>query len=218
MYLDTPYKISYDTHQYPFKQIVSEILEISENTISSLEELHTLQHYDIVVKGKDQSTIWHKKYYQKFKEDFYPTYLELIKELKYKFNYNNIIYQSIPTFRVQLANGNLAVAEWHKDTLYNHSKGEVNFWMPFTNTNDYNTIWIESKKDSGDYTPYKVNYGEILVFDGTNLMHGNKPNISNQTRVSVDFRLVDPNKFISNESTSINTNIKMNIGGYFEQL
>ena len=35
----------------------------------------------------------------------------MIKYLKFNFNYNEIIYQSIPTFRIQLANGNLAVGE-----------------------------------------------------------------------------------------------------------
>jgi len=213
MYLLTPYKITYDTQKYPFKKIVSEMMEFKK-----LEYLHLLQHYDLLVREKDQSTIWHKRYYEKFKTDFLPTYLELVKELKERFGYDEIIYQTIPTFRVQLAEGNLGVGEWHRDRTYNHGVTEQNFWMPFVNTNEYNTIWMESKEGKMDFAPYKVNYGEILVFNGANLFHGNKPNESNETRVSVDFRLVDPNIFIPNEAGSINMKAKFDIGGYFEKI
>jgi ectoine hydroxylase-related dioxygenase (phytanoyl-CoA dioxygenase family) len=90
--------------------------------------------------------------------------------------------------------------------------------MPFVHTNQSNTIWMESKEDAGDYRPYEVKYGEILVFNGANLMHGNKPNDSQETRVSVDFRLIDPNKFVPNQKGSINMKSKFDIGGYFEKL
>jgi ectoine hydroxylase-related dioxygenase (phytanoyl-CoA dioxygenase family) len=218
MYLPTPYKIIYDTQKYPFRKIVSEMLEVWKGDTIPLENLHTLEHYDLLVREKDQSTIWHKRYYEKYKEQFLPIYLELVKELKERFGYDELIYQSIPTFRVQLAEGNLGVGEWHKDRNYNHGTSEVNFWMPFVNTNEQNTIWMESIEDKGDYKPYKVNYGEILVFSGANLLHGNKNNNSNETRVSVDFRLVDPVKFVPNEAGSINMKAKFAVGGYFEKL
>ena len=208
----------YDTVKYPFRKVVSQMLEVWEGDTIPLEDLHLLEHYELLVREKDQSTIWHKRYYEKFKTEFLPAYLELVKELKERFGYDEIIYQAIPTFRVQLAEGNLGVGEWHKDKTYNHGTTEVNFWMPFVNTNEYNTIWMESSEDKGDYKAYKVNYGEILVFSGANLIHGNKPNKSLQTRVSVDFRLVEPNKFIPNEAGSINMKSKFDIGGYFEKL
>ncbi len=142
MYLQTPYKISYDTQKYPFRDIVSKMLEVWEGETFPLEGLHKLEHYDLLVREKDQSTIWHKRYYEKYKTDFLPTYLELVKELKGRFGYYEIIYQAIPTFRVQLAEGNLGVGEWHKDKTYNHATTEVNFWIPFVSTNQQNTIWM----------------------------------------------------------------------------
>lgn len=208
----------YDTEKYPFRRIISKMLEVWDGDNIPLEDLHTLEHYDLLVREKDQSTKWHKLYYDKFKIEFLPTYLELINELKKRFDYEQIIYQQIPTFRVQLANGNLAVGEWHKDKAYNHGTSEVNFWLPFVNTNEHNTIWMESLEDIGDYRPYTVNYGEILIFNGSNLMHGNTPNKSMETRVSVDFRLIEPNRFVPNEAGSINMKTKFNIGGYFEKL
>jgi len=216
MYLNTPYKIDYDTKKYPFRQIVSQMLEVWEGETTPLEELHTLEHYDVLIREKDQSTIWHKRYYDKFRKEFLPTYLELVNDLKERFGYNQIVYQVIPTFRVQLANKNLAVGEWHKDKTYNHGTTEVNFWLPFVHTNQYNTIWMESRENKSDYKPYEVKYGEILIFDGANLVHGNKPNESQQTRVSVDFRLIDPIKFVPNTDGSINMKTKFMIGEYFD--
>ena len=215
MYLPTPYKIDYDTKKYPFREIVSNMLEINNNR---LEDLHLLENYGLLSREQDQKTKWHKKYYDKFQTEFLSTYLKLVKEIKERFEYKEIIYQQIPTFRVQLGDGNVAVGEWHKDKTYEHSATEVNFWMPFINTNVLNSIWTESSEDKGDYKPYLVNYGEILVFSGANLYHGNKNNKSNETRVSVDFRLVDPNKFTPNSKGSINTNTAFDIGGYFEKL
>ena len=215
MYLTTPYKITYNVKKYSFRNIISQMLETNGG---SLEDLHKIQHYDLLSREKDQSTIWHKRYYEKFQNEFLPTYLELVKELKERFEYEDVIYQSIPSFRVQLADGNLGVGEWHKDKTYNHGASEVNFWLPFTDAWLNNTIWMESKEDKGDYKPYYVRYGEILIFNGANLMHGNKNNDTDSTRVSVDFRLVDPQKFVPNEAGSINMNSKFDIGGYFNKI
>lgn len=213
MYFPTTCKIFYDTEKFPFREIICDILQVEE-----LEMLHEYHNYTLLEREKDQSTIWHKMYYENFESKFFSTYIKLIENIKQQFDYSEIIYQSIPTFRVHLGNGNVAVGEWHKDKTYNHGISEVNFWLPFTNTNDLNTIWIESREDRGDYRPYNVNYGEILVFNGANLHHGNKENDTGQTRVSIDFRLVQVDKFVSNEASSINTKVKFNVGGYFEKL
>jgi ectoine hydroxylase-related dioxygenase (phytanoyl-CoA dioxygenase family) len=212
MYLKTPYKIFYDTGKFPFREIVKNIFSVAD-----LEKLHTIKNYDLLEREKDQSTIWHKKYYESFENEFKTNYLNLIEYIKKCFDYDELVYQKIPTFRVQLGNGNVAVGEWHKDKSYNHGTEEVNFWMPFTDTNKHNSIWIESEEDKGDYRPYEVKYGEILVFNGANLKHGNQKNQSDDTRVSVDFRLVDPKKFVPNSAGSINMDSKFDIGGYFEK-
>jgi ectoine hydroxylase-related dioxygenase (phytanoyl-CoA dioxygenase family) len=130
---------------------------------------------------------------------------------------DEIIYQKIPTFRVHLKD-NQAVGEWHRDRDYNHGKSEVNIWLPFTDAYDTNTIWIESEEDKNDFKPYNVSYGEVLVFNGANLIHGNKTNIEHDTRVSVDFRIVNPTEFIPSTKGSINTNTSFDIGGYFQKL
>jgi len=212
MYLPIPYKIQYDTERFPFKKVIKEILQVAD-----LEKLHELENYDVLDREKDQSTKWHRSYYENFEEKFKPLYLEFVNHLKERFNYEEIIYQKIPTFRAQLVE-NLGVGEWHKDRAYQHGITEVNFWLPFTDTYDTNTIWSESKEDECDYRPYNVKYGEVLVFDGANLTHGNKINKTKDTRVSVDFRLVDPSKFVNNKGLSVNGITSFTLGGYFEKM
>ncbi len=211
MYLNTPYKIQYDTKRFPFRKVVENILETPE-----LEKIHELDSYDVLTRDRDQKTKWHKTYYEKFCNEFQPLYIELVKHLKERFGYEEIIYQKIPTFRAHLV-GNLGVGEWHRDRSYNHGSTEVNFWLPFTDTYETNTIWVESREGLEDFCPYNVKYGEILVFDGANLMHGNKINETQSSRVSVDFRLVDPKIFTPTTNGSINMNTPFDIGGYFEK-
>ena len=207
------YKLKYDTSLYPFREIVK--TNIKTNT---LENLHEVEKYDTLVREKDQSTTWHKRFYRDDLNRFQKLYNTFIKNfIKYEFELDEIIYQKIPTFRVHLKD-NQAVGEWHRDRDYNHGKSEINIWLPFTDAYDTNTIWIESEEDKNDFKPYNVSYGEVLVFNGANLIHGNKTNIEHDTRVSVDFRIVNPTEFIPSTKGSINTNTSFDIGGYFQKL
>ena len=218
----TTYKIQYDTKKYPFREIIHDMMKCYDETpawISPfLEKIHLDEEYDLLERSKDQSTIWHKAYYTFFENRFKNIYISFIEEvIKPHFKLNEIIYQKIPTFRVHLVN-NLGVGEWHKDKTYNHGITEINCWLPFTDAYDTNTIWLESEEDKGDFEPQTVIYGEVLIFDGANLMHGNKINKTSNTRVSVDFRIVDPKFFIPNKAGSINTGAAFDIGGYFDKI
>ena len=207
------YKLKYDTSLYPFREIVKTNLKTN-----TLENLHEVEKYDTLVREKDQSTTWHKRFYRDDLNRFQKLYNTFIKNfIKYEFELDEIIYQKIPTFRVHLKD-NQAVGEWHRDRDYNHGKSEINIWLPFTDAYDTNTIWIESEEDKNDFKPFNVSYGEVLVFNGANLIHGNKTNIEHDTRVSVDFRIVNPTEFIPSTKGSINTNTSFDIGGYFQKL
>jgi ectoine hydroxylase-related dioxygenase (phytanoyl-CoA dioxygenase family) len=199
----------YDVKEYPFKQLISEILETEK-----IEKLHEIKNYEIFSREKDQSSDWHKKYYENFTK-FDTLYIKFIKDfIKPIFNNNMIVYQKIPTFRVQLV-GNLGVGQFHRDRDYNHGINEINFWLPFMDVYGNNSIWIESKEGKNDLHPVKLNYGQILEFDGSNLLHGNKINDTNSTRVSVDFRVIEHKNFKPSNKGSINMNSKFDIGGYF---
>lgn len=205
--------INYDLRTWKFREVISRTL-----SVDNLEKIHEHIMYDKFDRVHDQSTIWHKKYYDGNK-DFLNMYVDFVKkEIKKIFPEERyLVYQKIPTFRVHLKN-NVSVGEFHRDRDYNHGRSEINFHLPFTNTNENNSIWIESQEDLEDYKPYILKYGQMLMFDGANLKHGNKINTSDDTRISVDFRIVPFSKYVESDQGSINTHVKFNIGGYFEKI
>lgn len=203
-------KITYDTNKYHFREIITNHLG------HTLNLLHEIKDYPLFDRKHDQSSVFHKKFYE-IGQEYFDTYYNFLKEVIKPLYQDKIVYQKIPTFRVHL-NGNVAVGEFHRDRDYNHGRNELNYWLPFTNAWDSNTIWIESEEGKKDYKSYAVNYGEVLIFDGANLEHGNIANTTGQTRASVDFRVIPFEDFVPNKKTSINTKVSFDIGGYFEVL
>jgi len=60
-------------------------------------------------------------------------------------------------------------------------------------------------------------YGNYCQWDASNLLHGNKKNVTSITRVSVDFRVIPESRFEELvDIGSINTKTKFSIGGYYE--
>lgn len=202
--------VNYSTENFPFRKIIQEMLN-QEN----LEKIHEVQNYELFVRGTDQSTDWHKMYYSQL-EKFLPTYVEFIHEVIKPVFGEDIVYQKIPTFRTQLVN-NLGVFEFHKDKTYNHNIEELNLFLPFTDVYLSNTIWVESEEDKGDFSPMNTLYGQVVMWNGCNLTHGNKLNDTLNTRVSCDFRVIPLSKYKEevNEGT-IYTKMKFIIGDYYD--
>ena len=203
--------ISYDITQYPLVNLVGKILGVMELSLLH-ETLSTLP--ELVVHKTDQSTLVHKKYYAQ-QELIMNCYGTIISDIVRPLFNETILYQAKPTFRCQLPN-NLSVGAFHKDADYSHSEQEINFFIPLTKCFDTNTIWVESAPDKGDYSPVNLDVGQILIFDGANLTHGNKINKTGLTRISLDFRVLPLSSYDPNNS-KVTTNIKkrMVVGDYF---
>jgi hypothetical protein len=219
-------KIKYDVSVYNFANMVEECF-FKQNTIK-LNLIHTFKDeignsfgsLEIFTRENDQSTQFHKKFYELARSNQFSTlYDGFIKNIVRPLYSESIIYQKIPTFRIHMPN-NIAVGEFHKDKQYRDVKWaeavcEDNFFLPFTDAFDTNTIWVESEEDKGDFSPMMCNYGETIQWNGSNLMHGNKLNSTQYTRVSVDFRVIKYSNYIPSENTSINTKVQFKLGGYY---
>jgi ectoine hydroxylase-related dioxygenase (phytanoyl-CoA dioxygenase family) len=207
-------KISYNINHFPFSEKLCSLFNI--NDLSTLND-----NIEVFTREKDQSTNWHKLFYQWARtKEFIQLYDKFILEIIKPIYNEQIVYQAIPTFRVAYPN-NIAVGEFHKDKHYRNGEWaakvkEDNFFLPFTNAFDTNTIWVESEEDKGDFNPMNCNYGECIQWDGCNLTHGNKINTTGKARVSVDFRVMEYSKYIPSEHESINTKIKFQIGEYYK--
>ena len=212
-------RLTYNINEYPFRDIICNIL----NT-KSLDKIHKENHfenYELFSREKDQSTKYHKLYYDNFKEQLQPIYEKFIKNIIRPLYKEPIAYQKIPTFRLHFP-GNIAVGEWHKDKWYRDKKWheevcELNFYLPFTKTYQTNTLWVESEEDKGDFKAINAEYGEVIQWDGSNLTHGNKKNTTNTTRISVDFRIIPMSTYKPSTKGSINTKTQFSIGGYYKE-
>jgi len=202
--------ITYPVMMYDLYYQTKQIFNLADMTY--LQELHKIwEPKDVFKRENDQKTPFHARFYHHFPlMGINDSYKNLIREVIQPYIGEDVVYQAIPSFRIQFPN-NLAVGEKHKDSDYSHSKDEINFWLPLTDAKATNTLWIEDK-------PYPVKYGEILVFDGANKEHENKINKEGYTRVSLDFRVIPKSKYKPSDRKSINTNLPMSVGGYWAEL
>lgn len=202
-------KKNYDTQKYPFLEVLGLLFGTKE-----LSKLHNGYKSEILKRENDQKTPFHKTYYDNF-QYIKPIYDDFIREVIMPEWGEPIVYQKIPTFRIQMPN-NVGVGEWHKDKQYNHNQCETNIFLPFTDAFDTNTIWSESEEDKGDFTPIESQYGEFVIWKGIHLTHGNKLNLTGQSRVSVDFRIIPQSQWSVQGGNAINTGIRFDIGGYYD--
>jgi len=209
-------KNNYNPTQFPFANKLQQLFNIED--LSSIND-----NVEVFSREKDQSTIYHKIYYEWARtNEFTQLYESFIQQIVKPLYNEQIVYQSIPTFRIAYQN-NVAVGEFHKDKFYRDINwatdvDEDNFYLPFTDAFDTNTIWVESEEDKGDFAPINCNYGELVQWDGSNLMHGNKINKTGKTRVSVDFRVMTYANYKPSEHGSINTQTKFQIGDYYKTI
>ena len=211
-------KYSYDTDKYDFVNEIGNLYDIND-----LDLIHTqwkdAKTYDVLDDvTTDQLTIYHKKFYNESKNTkFYDIYKHFISEFIQPIIGEEILYQKIPTFRVHQPS-NLAVAAFHRDSDYSHSEHEVNFYLPLTKAWGNNTIWTETERDKKDFQPIEAEVGDVWMWNGANLLHGNKINDTGKSRVSVDFRILPLSKYKKNERTSITNKTKMTIGEYWNEI
>jgi hypothetical protein len=204
-YAPQPYKISYDTARWPWQDVVLQALKLRSLKFTGLVT-------PLLTRESDTHTILHSRFFRAFEADncgLHTLYRRFVREcILPRWGLSVAVMQTVPDFRVQTA-GNVAVGEFHTD--YGHHPCEQNFWLPFTDTDEHNCVWIESEPGKGDYSPYPVRYGEILVFPGAVLTHGNMPNRSHD-RVSIDFRLSLPETFTASGLKTINGHKSFTLG------
>ena len=206
----------YDTTEFPFKEVVRDIMDVG-----NLEQAHKDFKFPHKLETmKDQNTILHDRFYKAMREpDFSQLYNKFIIEFISKMFDESVLFQKFPSFRVHQPD-NVAVGEFHRDSDFGHDAHEVNFWLPFTDAYETNTVWIEdpiTKKIEA----MEVEYGNVARFDGANLNHGNKTNKTGKTRMSIDFRIFARQYYksdIQEAKETITQKKKLIIGDYWAEI
>jgi len=216
--------LRYDTTRYPFREAVARALGMTPD--AELELIHEQldmkgAYYPVLSRETDQSTGWHRRFYSAWDhpgglKGIYMAFLANVVGPHHA-DQAPLLNQRIPTFRVHLP-WNRAIGEFHRDVDYAHQAEEVNWWVPVTEARRTATVWVESEPWRGDHQPMELGYGEVLVFSGALLEHGNQINREWMTRVSFDFRVLAESALREDGRRSISIGMPMTIGGYWERL
>ena len=214
-------KYSYSIERYRFIQLISELY--GNIDLQYLHD-HSDERYDVLFEpGKDSDTVYHKIFYDKMRDgwpEMLETYRDFVREVVAPTLglTQKLLYQKWPTFRVHLPN-NVAVGGWHRDLDYNHPKGEINLIVAITPMFESNTTIAEATPGKMDFRQIDMVQGEFTRFNGNQCLHGNLPNKTGVTRVSFDFRVLDPKDYNSEHSkTSLSRRSKFVVGDYYEEM
>tara|TARA_R110000824_G_scaffold331078_1_gene517836 strand:+ start:14418 stop:15161 length:744 start_codon:yes stop_codon:yes gene_type:complete len=224
----------YSLKKHPFIKLFQELYQVDK-----LDQIHTTLDKSFVdrvnktlfTNKTDDQTILHKIFYDTINNgwpEFEELYNKFIEELALEvFGADEIVYQTKPTFRVQLPN-NVAVGGrakdqsglygFHRDTdkEYNHPPFEKNFILPLTDAGDTASLYVETGPNSGEFYCTKMKQGQFFNFNGARCLHGNRPNKTGKTRMSFDFRIILKEDYDqAYAKTSKLTNKKFLIGDYY---
>lgn len=208
------------THQYARSEwrFVEKVTALLGHPLDRLHEVYTPG--GLLKPVQDQATPFHKTFYQAFSADHdglkteYLLFVQKVaRPLAREMGLGGVIYQAVPTFRVQLPD-NLAVGEFHRDGDYGHPAGEMAFWLPLTEASG--TAAVQFGDPAGALVSADVSPGQFWVGNTRDVLHGNLPNATGKTRVSFDFRVLplenyDPN----NAARSVAANKRFVVGDYW---
>lgn len=212
-------KYKYNVENYPFRKLLQHLYNIND-----LNKIHLLRAELLPKKldfNNEASTLFHKVFYDKLNDnwiEFINLYKFFIKNEISKIIKKPFLYQSLPTYRVQLPNSQ-SVHKWHydSDSEHKHPDGEINFCIAITEMKNTTAIWSESSPGKKDFLPMEINYGEYFHFNGNKCTHGNKKNITNTSRISFDFRIMPYEKYNPNYNVlSVANKKKFEIGDYYQ--
>ena len=214
---------SYNSDKYNLIKEVERIFQVEEG---SLDELHSLRK-DLMPTNEltfenETRTDFHQVFYGVLNSDEGETlkniYKNFIEDVVSPIFDESFLYQKFPSFRVHIPNDQ-AVHKWHYDSDedHNHPSWEINFQLALTKMFDSNAMWLESVPSLGDFSPIEMETGEFCIFYGNKCRHGNKKNLTNKTRVSMDFRVLPFSKYDDSDVLeSVTANRKFAVGHYYD--
>jgi UDPglucose 6-dehydrogenase len=196
---------------------------------AELDSLHTMltsgENSRLASKATDQFSTMHAKVHKAYDKDpyFLSLYQSLIGHVIEIFHpsllsCDKIIVQSYPTIRIQYPD-NISVFEFHKDMYYAHPTCERNHFLALTDCVETSALWRETNYSDQNlvqptFTPVNLHAGEIVAFDTSSFWHGDLPNLTTKTRVSIDFRILEDDSQLTGKRT-LSGKASMSLGSYY---
>tara|TARA_R100000808_G_C2090091_1_gene110818 strand:- start:19 stop:699 length:681 start_codon:yes stop_codon:yes gene_type:complete len=216
-------KFKYNTNQINFLNLLESAFNVED-----LERIHEELEVSYLAPegeaglGNDTDSVFHKIFYKKLNSgwlEFTECYKKFITDIIMPImKVDKIIYQKKPSFRIQYPNSK-AVTTWHYDSdeLHRHPDWEINVQVALTEMKNETSTWIESVPGLRDFSPMNMTPGEFWIFNGNKCLHGNKPNTTDKTRISFDFRVIPFDRYNpKSENFSATTKQGFIVGEYYD--
>lgn len=220
----------YPVNEYPFQTVMKKVLGLE----GDIRQAHTLiqgsTDWNQITFQNDTSTEFHRLYYKS------PHYTEMI-DLYHSFLQNwllpqleeeDYIVQKEPSFRIHIPNntalgkrGDETEAEkigLHCDGDYNHPSAEMNYMLTITGQYETNSCYVETEPGKGDFHAITLDYGQVFRFYGNQCRHYNMKNKTEQTRISLDFRVIPASQYVETDSAAVHSGRKFAVGGYYMRM
>ncbi len=202
---------SYELEKYPFREELEKLFGIE------LQDLHLwLGNFEKFDRKNDQQTIVHRVFYSNYSKIIEPIFKNFITNFVSQIIDFPFAYQVIPTFRIGLP-GNRFVGEYHTDAKYNHPDFELNFNIGLSNCFKPCCLMSEKVSNTREFYPLECSYGEMFCFNHIDCLHGSDINTTDQTMVSIDFRVAMIPFYEEIDAKSVNMNSSFQIGDYFSK-
>jgi sporadic carbohydrate cluster 2OG-Fe(II) oxygenase/sporadic carbohydrate cluster protein (TIGR04323 family) len=199
--------LDYDLEKHPLPDIILDAVRAYYPDIKTLDTLH-----EVVPPGK-VSELMNKASNDLLKTDFYNHFDTIVQEQIVPSIGTDVVMQKFGNLRALIPNQDKigAVLLWHQGRWVGNGLGLRTVWMPFTDCFESNSMQILDLDKSRDLTrqivkegwdyetidkvctqeswPVTLHPGQAHLFFQEHI-HGNIPNHTNKTRVSIDIRLL----------------------------
>jgi len=199
--LRTELLIEYDVEQYPFSQLLSEVLAPGVR-LDRLHETDDVRGWlrDMLSNDSRGHAMRRNIIDKRFKtvggfkgnDKLWECYISFVRAVIAPMigDSDGILYQIEPNFRCHLPGTGHKLVKPHRDSDYFHQPNEINFWLPCTTCFGANTLWAESAPGRRDFRPFELHPGQLMRFWGHDCEHFTVPNDTDHCRVSIDFRCI----------------------------
>jgi hypothetical protein len=180
----------FDEHSYPLHEILARTLGVED-----LARVHELDSENLLEPLRDAER--RQPFHAAF-DNFVTSFcIPLLHSIVYEKNILHTSssdrvtyrYQAFPTIRI-VRPGGVGKAPLC-DTAAGHSIGFLNFYVPLTPSYGTNALYTESHPGREDWHPLLAkSVGLGYLFDGARCLHFDMDNTTNETRVSLEFRIL----------------------------
>jgi hypothetical protein len=183
--------------------------------------------------GKDRTSIFYDDYHNfvDSNNEFNEVYYKFIDKYVKPIYGSKIVVQKTPNLRISFPDSTAIgkhkheneennVIGLHKDSDFGHHEEEINYIIPITEMFDTNSIYYEPSQESNastdQYLNLKLKTNEYFIGKFNKLLHFNKINKTGFTRISLDFRIIPYEKYMTNLDYFKGT--KFELGKYYIEI